>query len=167
MTKLNRIRTWAIAVAAGAALSPACAANQPQPPQRAQAAQAVAPPKRSGPPEYLSETAHAVLKSRMASHARDMNELVSAIMLLNYPAIGDEAERIASDASLSRPLTGDATELNAALPAKFFDEQDQLRARARALAEASHALNPYRVAEAYGQLSEACVRCHAVYRQGN
>jgi hypothetical protein len=75
--------------------------------------------------------------------------------------------RIASDASFSRPLTGDATELNAALPAKFFEEQDQLRARARALAEPSHVLNPYRVAEAYGHLSEACVRCHAVYRQGS
>jgi cytochrome c556 len=151
---------------AALALLQACASQEPEPPQRAQLAQAVAPPRRAGPPEYLSGTARALLRSRMASHVRDMNGLVSAIMMLDYPLIGEEAERIASDASLSRPLSNDATELNAALPALFFDEQDQLRTRARALVGASRALDPFQVAQAYGQLSQACVRCHAVYRAG-
>jgi cytochrome c556 len=96
-----------------------------------------------------------------------MNHLVSAIMLLEYPEIVEGAEQIAADASLSRPITGDATELNAALPQGFFLHQDQLRAQARALADAAGALDAYRVADAYGRLSEACVRCHAVYRQGD
>ena len=51
----------------------------------------------------------------MVSHASDMNDLVSAIMILDYPFIADRAEKIASDVSLSRPVTGDATELNASM----------------------------------------------------
>jgi hypothetical protein len=161
-------RAWVVAVAAVAAAA-GCAGSQArdQPPQQAQLAQALAPPVRSEPPQYLSGTARSVLKGRMVSHARDMGDLVSAIMILDYARVDDGADRIASDASLSRPLTGDATELNSALPARFFDEQDQLRARARELGEASRARNPFRVADAYGRLSEACVRCHAVYRQGS
>ena len=137
-----------------------------QPPQQTQLARAVATPDRAGPPEPLSAPARAILKSRMASHARDMSDLVSAIMILDYKSIGEGADRIAADTNLSRPLTHDATELNAALPEKFFERQDELRAQARALAQASRELNPYRVAEVYGHLSEACVRCHADFRPG-
>jgi cytochrome c556 len=157
---------WIAALATGALLA-ACATQAPtQPPQQAQLARAVATPDRPGPPEPLSAPARAILKSRMASHARDMGDLVSAIMILDYKNIGEGADRIAADVNLSRPLTHDATELNAALPEKFFERQDELRAQAKALAQASRELNPYRVAEVYGHLSEACVRCHADFRPG-
>ena len=66
--------------------------------------------------------------------------------------------------NLSRPITGDATELNAALPEKFFVRQDELKASARVLEGAAQGLDPNAVATAYGRLSEACVRCHADYR---
>jgi hypothetical protein len=108
--------------------------------------------------------ARELLKARMASHARDMGELVSAIMLLDYPSISRHGDAIAADVNLSRPVTGDATELNSSLPEKFFVRQDDLKAGARALAAAARALDPYQVAAAYGKLSEACVRCHADYR---
>jgi len=145
----------------------ACAAPaRNQPPQEAQMERAVATPRREEPPAHLSEAARVLLKTRMAAHARDMGNLVSAIMILDYSAIEDDARRIAGDVSLSRPLTADATELNAALPEKFFVRQDDLRSEAAGLAQAAHALNPYRVAEIYGRLSEACVRCHADYRPG-
>ena len=156
-----------IAALVGSAIFTACA-NQAanQPPQQAQLARAVATPDRPGPPEPLSAPARAILKSRMASHARDMGDLVSAIMILDYKSIGEGADRIAGDTNLSRPLTHDATELNAALPEKFFERQDELRAQAKALAQAARELNPYRVAEVYGHVSEACVRCHADFRPG-
>lgn len=165
----QRRRTWAAALCGGIAISAACASQQArnQPPQQAQLASAVSTPNREEPPEYLSGTARAVLKARMASHTREMTDLVSAIMVLRYPTIAERADRIAGDASLSRPLTGDATELNSALPVRFFVHQDELRAEARALATAARALNPFHVADAYGRLSQACVRCHAVYRQGS
>jgi len=100
----------------------------------------------------------------MASHARDMGDLVSAIMILDYPGIVQRADSIAADVNLSRPISRDATELNASLPEKFFIRQDELRAGARALSSAARDLDPYRVAAEYGRLSEGCVRCHADYR---
>jgi len=143
-----------------------CASQTPSgpPPQQAQLAQAVAAPDRAGPPEPLSPAARVILKERMASHARDMGDLVSAIMILAYDRIAQIGDAIASDVNLSRPLSKDATELNASLPEKFFIRQDELRAGARALSAAARDLDPTRVAVEYGRLSEGCVRCHADYR---
>jgi cytochrome c556 len=96
-----------------------------------------------------------------------MGDLVSAIMVLDYARISQNADSIASDVNLSRPISGDATELNSSLPEKFFVRQDELRAGARALAAAARELDPYKVANAYGRLSEGCVRCHADFRPRN
>lgn len=141
-----------------------CVSSPPQPPQRIQQQRAVAAPKGEPPREPLSPVVQGILKRRMVSHAADMNDLVSAIMILDYPRIDDRAEKIAGDASLSRPLSGDATELNSSLPEQFFVYQDQVKAEARGLAEAARAQDPYQVAAKYGRLSESCVRCHADYR---
>jgi cytochrome c556 len=146
-------------------LSVACAGpSTNQPPQQAQLAQAISTPDRRDPPEPLSPAAREILKTRMASHARDMGQLVSAIMLLDYASIAQHGDAIAADVNLSRPLTGDATELNSSLPEKFFIRQDNLKAGARALSAAAQALDPNQVAAAYGRLSEGCVRCHSDYR---
>jgi cytochrome c556 len=144
---------------------PALACVKPaQPPQRAQQESAVAAPKTGHPPEPLSPVVQALLKQRMVSHSSDMNDLVSAIMLLDYQRIADRAEKIASDANLSRPISGDATELNASLPEKFFVYQDRVKFEARGLMEAAGAADPYQVASKYGRLAETCVGCHADYR---
>ncbi len=102
----------------------------------------------------------------MTSHARTMGDLVSAIMVLDYVRIDSDARAIAGDASLARPLTGDATELNSLLPEKFFEHQDELRREASVLAVAADRMNAIDVAAGYGRLSETCVRCHATYRSG-
>ena len=136
----------------------------PQPPQRAQQESAVAAPRSRQPPEPLPPMVQALLKQRMVSHSSDMNDLVSSIMLLDYPRIADRAEKIAADANLSRPISGDATELNALLPEKFFVYQDRVKFEARGLVEAAGAADPYQVASKYGRLSESCVGCHADYR---
>ena len=140
----------------------------PQPPQQAQLAKAVLPPERSvsQQPAYLPSIARAILKNRMASHAQNMSDLVSAIMVLDYLRIQEGALTIASDASLARPLTDDATELASALPETFFVLQDQLRVEARALSVAAGTKDAFKVADAYGRLSETCVKCHGVYRKG-
>jgi cytochrome c556 len=145
----------------------ACA-SQPakQPPQQAQLTQAVSPPRRLEAPDYLPENARMVLRTIMASHARSMGDLMSAIMVLDYPRIRSSADAIASDASLARPLSHDASELNSLLPEDFFRQQDDLRAQARILEDAAARQSPYAVAQAYGHLSESCVRCHYVYRSG-
>ncbi len=161
-------RLW-VPLLVNVALASGCASQTTpnQPPQQAQLAQAIAAPDRATPPEPLSPAARELLKTRMASHARDMGDLVSAIMVLDYGRIAQGADSIASDVNLSRPISGDATELNASLPEKFYVRQDGLRAGARALAAAARAQDPYRVAAEYGRLSEGCVRCHADFRPGN
>jgi cytochrome c556 len=155
-------RTVALAVLAGAC------ASQPrsEPPQQKQLLAAVSPPERLEPPEALPEPARAALRSHMANHAQDMSALMSAIMVLRYAEIRDRARAIADDASLARPLTGDAAALAAQLPDKFFAYHDELRARAADLAGAADKQGAFAVADAYGRMSETCVRCHATYRQG-
>jgi cytochrome c556 len=168
MTKVNRLmRATSIPILGLLPLLVGACADQrarDQPPQRAQMVRAVATPGGGDLAEPLLPAARAILKERMSSHAVDMGMLVSAIMVLDYPSIVDRANAIAEDVNLSRPLSNDATELNASLPEKFFLRQDELRARAKELAAAASALNPYHVADAYGKLSEGCVRCHADYR---
>jgi cytochrome c556 len=166
---MHQCEWWRAFLVAGVVLLSACA-NQTtadQPPQQAQLARAVAAPERVNPPEPLSPAAREILKTRMASHARDMADLVSSIMVLDYGRIVQTGEAIAADVNLSRPISQDATELNATLPEKFFVRQDQLRAGAKALADAARARDPNRVAREYGALSEGCVRCHSDYRPEN
>ena len=66
----------------------------------------------------------------------------------------------------ARPLSGDASLLNSALPEAFFEHDDDLRRTARELAEAADKADALAVADAYGRLSKTCVSCHAVYRAG-
>lgn len=147
-------------------LLPACASPRPapQPPQQKQLTEAVSAPVRLAPPEHMSGTARALLRTRMAGHASNMSELVAAIMILDYPQIAARAAEIRDDARLARPLTGDATELNSMLPEKFFVHQDELRAQAQRLVAAAERSSAVQVADAYGELSGTCVRCHAAYR---
>ena len=141
------------------------AANQP--PQIEQLTGAVTPPERTVPPEPLSKPVKALLSKRMASHVEDMSELVSAIMLLDYSRIITRGDKIAADINLARPISQDATELNASIPEKFFVRQDELKAAIRELEDAAHSANPYWVADAYGYVAKTCVRCHADFRPGS
>lgn len=167
MRQPKPVAVLASALLSSVVLSAACATPaHNQPPQQAQLTQAVSVPDRLRPPEHLSDGARAILKERMASHARNMGGLMSAIMILQYDEIRAGARRIVDDGSLSRPLANDATELNSALPEKFFLYQDDLRLEARTLAEAAGRQHPFDVADSYGRLSQVCVRCHATYRQG-
>jgi hypothetical protein len=163
MRSLRQFAFPGLFLAAGVLSAVACV-KPAQPPQRVQQESAVAAPKIRQPPEPLSPLVQALLRQRMVSHGSDMNDLVSAIMLLDYPRIADRAEKIAADANLGRPISGDATELNASLPEKFFVYQDRVKFEARGLVEAAGAADPYQVATKYGRLSESCVRCHADYR---
>jgi|GEM_PF-1020334 len=161
-------RAWHWILFAGSlALPAACAVPQrSQPTQQTQLFQAVSPPSELRPREPLPELVRYILRTRMAAHSRDMGDLMSAVMVLQYQRIAEDALRIAGDASLSRPLSADASELNSALPEKFFLYQDNLRLEARTLAEAAARQQAFDVADSYGRLSQVCVRCHATYRAG-
>jgi hypothetical protein len=140
--------------------------NAGEAPQQRQLADAVSAPDRLAPPEYLSVDARALLRTRMGNHARNMGELTSAIMVLRYPEIRERALAISEEPRFARPLTRDATELNSALPEKFFVYERELRVFAAALASAAETTNAFAVAEVFGRMSETCVKCHATYRAG-
>ena len=149
----------------GVVLALACAAPPAAaPPQEAQLIRALSPPARLTPPESLPGPALALLHTRMASHAQDMSALMSAIMVLRYPEIQARALGITRETYFARTGGQDATLLNASLPAKLFDLEAELRERAKSLAGAADRLDAFAVANAYGQLSETCVKCHAAYR---
>src|SRR5947199_168709 len=99
MGMLNRAQPSVVLCLSGLALAGGlggCASQQrAQPPQQAQLTRAISAPERLGPPQYLPESSRAILRGHMPSHARDMGDLMSAIMLLHYDEIHERAEVIA------------------------------------------------------------------------
>jgi hypothetical protein len=114
-------------------------------------------------PQHLSATVRALLDRRMARHVRDMSELERAIIVIDLANAAQIADRIAAEPLLSRPLSSDATELNAQLPEQFFILQDQLRVEAHELTAAARSGDLDRTAQSYGRLARGCLACHAVY----
>ncbi|HEY0713233.1 MAG TPA: hypothetical protein VGF45_11210 [Polyangia bacterium] len=167
MSLSNASHVSRLAFAVPLLLATACATpDRKEPPQQKQFLAAISPPARLEPPESLPGPALELLRSRMANHASDMGTLMSAIMILRYPEIEARANAIANETTFARPITQDATELNAALPENFFVYQRELRVLAASLANAASRMDALQVADAYGKVSETCVRCHASYRAG-
>jgi len=123
----------------------------------------ITPSPHLPPSTYLPESARGLLHARMARHAVEMKAVGEAAILLDFDTAAASASRIASDANLARPIGADATELNASLPPRFFELQDQLKASATRVAEAARAKNVDQFATAYSELTRGCVSCHGVY----
>jgi hypothetical protein len=117
-------------------------------------------------PEYLPERAREMLRDRMARHGEDMMTLMAALLMLNYETAQEIALGISREPKLSRPGPQEKDTLNALLPRRFFDLQDLLVTRAKAVANAAAAADDARVMRAYGQLAETCLACHASYLRG-
>jgi cytochrome c556 len=115
------------------------------------------------PAPPLSMTARALIHQKMANHAKQMTELVWAVIFLDFDQAARQADAIATEPRFARPASGDATELNTALPPRFFELQDQLRQRAQLLEAVARTRDASAVAKSYGALAESCVSCHAVY----
>lgn len=146
---------------------PSCATSSDRdrpPPQKQQLLQAFEAPVRTTPPEFIPDAARAMLRARMALHAKDMLELMSAVVGVRYVEAEALAGEMVDDASPVAPIGSDADELNKLLPAQFFVLQDQFRDDARAVAAGAHRLNAMDLGEAYGRLSQGCVACHALFR---
>ena len=134
-------------------------------------ATADAPPPSAAPgpkgalpaPAHLSGTARRLISTRMERHGAAMSDLMWAALFLDYRSTAELAGEIADEPKLARPLSRDASELNAALPAGFFDLQDELATHARRLADEAAAEDPERLSTALGALTDTCLRCHATY----
>jgi hypothetical protein len=119
--------------------------------------------KGLGAPGYLSPLARGLLKRRMARHGQDMLALTQAVIFLDHESTQRLATVIAEEPRLTRPIAGGEDDLNAALPERFFVLQDELRSRAKALAEVSRGTDNDSLAARFGELTQTCVSCHSTY----
>jgi hypothetical protein len=97
----------------------------------------------------------------MNNHGVTQMRLSVSVVLLDYDDVRQAAEGILVQPDL--PLDA-ATQ--AALPARFFELQKDLKNQAHALEEAAGKRDDRAMAAAYARLSETCVACHAAYVGG-
>lgn len=114
-------------------------------------------------PDYIPESARALLRKKMERHGQDARELMFGVTLLQYDVAKAAAQRISSEPRLVRPIAGGEDDLNALLPERFFVLQDESRTRAQAVATAAEKKDDKALADSYGRLVETCVACHSAY----
>lgn len=98
-------------------------------------------------------------RTRMGRHAVGLTGLGQAVVLLDFPTTARLARQIADDETLAlglRPAGERAGEPFAAL-------QEELRARARTLADRAAERDDSGVADSFGELAKTCVHCHRLY----
>jgi hypothetical protein len=122
---------------------------------------------RLAEPEYLSPLARQLLKKKMRRHGSDMTQLFLSSTLLQHEKARVLATDIANEARISRPIAGGEDDLNAALPERFFVLQDEVRSRAKDVAEAARAADNKLLAERFGRLMQTCVECHSAFLNKN
>lgn len=121
---------------------------------------------RLTPREELPALARQTLQHRMQRHAEDTAALLTSVLALDYESAARDATRIIEEPRLARPLAGDETLLNEALPERFFTLQDALTARAEELRGAAERRDTAALAQSFGNITATCVECHAVYAGG-
>ncbi len=112
-------------------------------------------------PERLPDGVRLALKKKMGRHAQDMTHLVTAVTRLSREDAAALATRIAEEPRLSRPVAGGEEDVNALLPERFFQLQNEVHVIATQLAEAAAAGDDVALGRAFGRLAESCVSCHA------
>ncbi|MEW5740328.1 MAG: cytochrome c [Myxococcota bacterium] len=154
-----KVTVGAVALGVGLAFAGAPTKKTPPPPKEELT-------KGLRQPEYLNELARQLLRQRMTRHGKDMTRLVQAVLLLEKDVAKDLAQAIASEPRITRPSPGASDELNSALPEQFFVRQDELRERAKALAQAAaQGGSDDALAVRLGELTRTCVGCHSAYLQ--
>lgn len=142
-------------------------AAEPPKPESSRPVKAKAPQAKESPglpaPDYLPETARALLRKKMERHGQDAKDLMFGVTLLQYDMARTAAQRISAEPRLVRPIMGGEDDLNALLPERFFVLQDEARTRAQAIGIAAEKRDTKALAESYGRLMETCVSCHAAY----
>ena len=114
-------------------------------------------------PTNIPDVVRTALHKRMERHGNDMVDLSWSVVLLKYDLVARLARHIADEAPLGRPLNDVDTPVNAALPTRFFEIQDQLIAATKQLESAATARDPDRLARTYSSVAQTCVACHALY----
>ncbi|MBL8911740.1 MAG: cytochrome c [Archangium sp.] len=114
-------------------------------------------------PGYLNATARGLLKRRMERHGKDMLRLVNSVLMLERAEAKRIATEVAEEPRLTRPIAGGEDDLNTSLPERFFVLQDDLRVKAKAVAEVAGKGDDVSLAARTGEMMQVCVSCHSTY----
>ena len=114
-------------------------------------------------PGMLPPAARALLDTRMERHSQQMNDLLWSVIFLENQNAAEIAEAIAAEPRFARSGDPDSDLLNARIPELFLHYQAQLRDRAKTLGEKARDGDDGQIAQAFGELTQTCVSCHAAY----
>jgi len=114
-------------------------------------------------PDRIPPVLASLLEARMVGHGDDLEWLLANVLMLNRENVEIWATGLAKTPLIARPTGADNDTLNAQLPARFFDLQDDLKKAATDLATAAHGHDDRAMSKAFGRLTETCVACHSVY----
>ncbi|MEM9491025.1 MAG: hypothetical protein AAGC55_17885 [Myxococcota bacterium] len=113
--------------------------------------------------EPLPDIARDLLRENMIEHGDSMESLLWSALMLEHEMTEVVVAQILGQPRMARPSSGDADTVNAALPAEFYDLQDQMFSAAEELRLAAAQRDDIATARFYAQLTETCVTCHALY----
>ncbi len=105
---------------------------------------------------------HAAFEKEMEAAGRRIRVVLGGLIAEDWDKARGEAESLAAQAATIRALTPKVETGKIAL---FQADADSLAARAKRLAAAAGEKNGAKASLALGQVVEACVTCHAVFRK--
>lgn len=96
------------------------------------------------------------LMEKMDQHGLAMMWLSMSVVLLEYDDVVKAAEGIAAEPKVARDTIPPR-------PPKFYELQDELSVRAKALAAAGKKKSDAEVGIAFARMTETCVACHSAF----
>ena len=115
---------------------------------------------------YLPLAAREKIRKTMRAHGDDMTVLMWSIIFLDTEGASEFARVIKDQPWLERPANPEAVPADERVPEAIYVLQEQLIQRANVLAGLADGLEKQRaakLAEAFGQVAQTCVACHAAY----
>lgn len=112
----------------------------------------------------VPEKTRSFLRNKMKHHSEEMRELVMAVVLLDHQRSRSLAWAIANQPRLDRSVL---QQQGVVLDPSFFTLQDQLKANAKTLAEATADKDPGSLTASLSQVLNTCATCHALFRTPN
>lgn len=113
------------------------------------------------PSPSMAEEAKRLVYEAMRSHAREMQRLVLAVVLLDYAETARLAQLI-GEQPIFVAKTRERLQ-RAGVPARFFEQAEVLHHRAALLAAAALTEDADAMAPSFGLVTETCVACHRAY----
>lgn len=115
---------------------------------------------------YLPAQAREKIRKTMRAHGDDMTVLMWSIIFLDTEGAGEFARVIKDQPWLERPADPNTIPNDERVPEAIYLLQEQLIDRANNLAALAQGMDKQqsaKLADAFGQVAQTCVACHAAY----